>query len=504
MQRASAYVNDLMTPSLRLGVTGLARAGKTVFITALVHNLMVGGRLRFLKAAEDRRITRVYLEPQPDDTVPRFAYEDHLAALTAGETRRWPESTRAIAQLRLTVEYEPLGWLGLLDPGRLHIDIIDYPGEWLLDLPMLSLSFEAWSRQQWAQIESAEGQAARTFTSFVREALADDAMGDDEQRAIEGARAFTAYLAEARAADHALSLVGPGRFLMPGDLEGSPLLTFFPLPPARNLTSQTLGDVGATSPRSASASPSASDGLAALLARRYASYKTHVVQPFYRDHFAKLDRQIVLVDALSALNAGPQAMADLSTSLGAILESFKPGARTLLSSILFRRIDRLLFAATKADHLHHTSHDRLRGMLRVLTDTAIGRATFAGAEVEVMALAALRATQEVDMRQSGEVLPCIKGVPLAGERLAEQQFDGATAVAVFPGDLPTDAAALIKQGREPASDPMERDVRVIRFRPPVLSAPRDAKGVPRPGQPLVLPHIKLDHALEFLIGDRLR
>lgn len=33
------------TPTLRLGVTGLSRAGKTIFITALVHNLLTGGRL---------------------------------------------------------------------------------------------------------------------------------------------------------------------------------------------------------------------------------------------------------------------------------------------------------------------------------------------------------------------------------------------------------------------------------------------------------------------------
>ncbi|WP_439603509.1 YcjX family protein, partial [Devosia sp.] len=31
------------TPTLRLGVTGLSRAGKTIFITALVHNLLTGG-----------------------------------------------------------------------------------------------------------------------------------------------------------------------------------------------------------------------------------------------------------------------------------------------------------------------------------------------------------------------------------------------------------------------------------------------------------------------------
>ena len=40
----------IRTPALRLGVTGLARAGKTVFISALVHNLIHGGRLPLFKA----------------------------------------------------------------------------------------------------------------------------------------------------------------------------------------------------------------------------------------------------------------------------------------------------------------------------------------------------------------------------------------------------------------------------------------------------------------------
>ena len=48
------------TPTVRLGVTGLSRAGKTVFITALVHNLVHGGRLplfeRMPRAASRKRV----------------------------------------------------------------------------------------------------------------------------------------------------------------------------------------------------------------------------------------------------------------------------------------------------------------------------------------------------------------------------------------------------------------------------------------------------------------
>ena len=45
------FASDLVEPTIRLGVTGLARSGKTVFITALVHNLMAGARMPFF----DRR-----------------------------------------------------------------------------------------------------------------------------------------------------------------------------------------------------------------------------------------------------------------------------------------------------------------------------------------------------------------------------------------------------------------------------------------------------------------
>jgi len=135
------FASDLVFPTVKLGVTGLARSGKTVFITALVHNLISGARLPFFDAAAQGRLLRVYLEPQPDDVIPRFAYERHLADLV-GSPPRWPESTRRISQLRLTLEYSSTRfWKRQLGREQLHIDIVDYPGEWLLDLPLLRLNY---------------------------------------------------------------------------------------------------------------------------------------------------------------------------------------------------------------------------------------------------------------------------------------------------------------------------------------------------------------------------
>jgi len=36
---------------------------------------------------------------------------------------------------------------------RLYLDIIDYPGEWLLDLPLLNKSYAQWSQQTLAQLK---------------------------------------------------------------------------------------------------------------------------------------------------------------------------------------------------------------------------------------------------------------------------------------------------------------------------------------------------------------
>ena len=52
---------------------------------------------------------------------------------------------------------------------------------------------------------------------------------EDEQAALTAARLFTEYLRACRDERFAMSLLPPGRFLMPGDLAGSPALTFAPL-----------------------------------------------------------------------------------------------------------------------------------------------------------------------------------------------------------------------------------------------------------------------------------
>ena len=190
-------------------------------------------------------------------------------------------------------------------------------------------------------------------------------------------------------------------------------------------------------------------------------------------------------------------MADLERALTEILGCFRPGRGSFLTDLFSRRIDRILIAATKADHLHHESHDRLQAIVRRLADRAVERANFSGAEVDVLAMAAVRATREGTVKQGRETLPVIIGTPLGGETIGREEFDGKTETAIFPGDLPERPNRFSStRGASPEASRDEPPIRFVRFRPPKIE--RTAEGVT-----LSLPHIRLDRALQFLIGDRL-
>lgn len=458
------YAQSWVDPSLKLGVTGLSRSGKTVFITSLIYHLLNRQNLRFFEPHTSGRILKVYLEPHPDDLLPRFDYEGNLAKLTTSPPA-WPEGTRHISQLRLTIEYISESWTSrLTGPGKLHIDIIDYPGEWLLDLALLETDYQTWSEHCYQAFESEAGDPL--LKNWLNTARKTDPEAEaDEGLARQLSNQFKELLLKKRQEAHSLQSISPGRFLMPGDLEGAPALTFAPLIPAK------------------SEAPPGS--MAHLMQRRFEAYKTHIARPFYRQFFTRLDRQIVLVDLLTAMSAGPKEVAALSHSLENILGNFNPGAPHWLSSIWNKRIDRLVFAATKADHLHHQAHDQLQTHLARLVKTAIAKAEVEGAVVKVQALAALKSTREVMIEQGGKTFEALIGTPLNGQTFEGRTFNGGEEIHFFPGELPADM-----EGKKTGWDKSGTLSQLV-FTPP------------DPEKPPLMPHIRLDHALNMLLGDKL-
>jgi predicted YcjX-like family ATPase len=427
-----------------------------VFITALVANLMNRGRMPQLVAAASWAIQTAYLQPQPDDTLPRFNYETYLDQLTSPDPS-WPDGTRQISELRLSLRVQPTGLLsGLTGPRTVHIDIVDYPGEWLLDLGLLGQTYDAWSA---AAIARADGRPeGGVFLGAMKDIDANGPL--DEATAKSLSDKFTNHLHASREAG--FSDCTPGRFLLPGDLAGSPVLTFAPLGSA----SGKRGTLGCE------------------FARRFESYKRNVVKPFFRDHFSKIDRQVVLVDVLGAIHAGPPAVEDLRNAMAAILGAFRPGRNAFLSRIFKGwRVEKILFAATKADHLHHTQHGQLTAITEALLRDAKDRADFAGATTAAMSIASLRTTVEETVDYRDGPLNVVRG----------RLLDNGKQAAFHPGRLPNDPAHLLGPARAGAADWLDDDYAIMRFAP----APLDLKPGDGP------PHIRLDKAAQFLIGDRL-
>src|SRR5882724_6082822 len=206
LPRLTALVRDR---TVRLAVTGLSQSGKTVFLTSLIHNLLsvVGrpGRLPFLRAAAERRVLAARLLVPGNDAVPQFPLAETITSLAA-DPPHWPPGTTDLRRARLSLRFSPGGLLGGGNPiGRaaggaaeLGLEILDYPGEWLLDLPLLRQGYGDWSRATLASARrGARAPLAGDWLDFLARHPADSA--GDPETAFRAHDLYRSFLAACRA-----------------------------------------------------------------------------------------------------------------------------------------------------------------------------------------------------------------------------------------------------------------------------------------------------------------
>ncbi|MDT7950448.1 MAG: YcjX family protein [Acetobacteraceae bacterium] len=383
--------------TVRIGVTGLARAGKTAFLTSVAANLLALGAGRpVLPALASRlrgRSPRVSLAPSGSSNLPRFDVAGHLASL-ARDPPAWPARTDAASLLALDLSIPRTGLTSMLPPAAVRLQFLDYPGEWLLDLPLLRQDFAAWSA---ATLRRLEGQPeAAAFLAFAT-ALPAGASAD-ESVARTGHRLYRGLLGRLR--DAGLSLLQPGRFLMPAPGAEPPWTEFFPL----------IGQ----------------GGLARLMGERFEAYKQAVQEDLSDPLFGQLDRMVVLVDVLSALHAGPAAFADLSAALAEASAALRWERDWLEAAMAMGRLrwpppvlSRVAFAATKADHVADRQRGNLAALLRtVAAPTLEVRAGY-------FAISAVRCTEDIVMPVGDYALSAVRG----------RRIDGKPARS-YPGEVP--------------------------------------------------------------------
>lgn len=453
------FVQRGLDNHLRLAVTGLSRSGKTAFITSLVDQLLHVGRdgshLPLFAPARNSQLISVTRVEQGDLTIPRFEYDKNRACFEA-EPAMWCPSTTGLSEIRLAIRYHNTRTITrfVKETSILYLDIFDYPGEWLLDLPLLSQDFKTWSQHQQAVHIGERAILAKRWMEELK--TWDLSAKADENRLADLSECYTAYLLQCK--DSGMQYIQPGRFVLPNTERGAPVYQFFPLLDLSDEEWEKLEQ-------------SPSDSVFHTLKKRYNHYQQKVVKPFYEDYFSQFDRQVILADCLTPLNHSRQHFLEMKIGLQQLFKHFHYGNRSLFNRLFSSKIDRLLFAATKADHITLDQLPNLESLMRQLVQEGGRYAEFEGIETAYQAIAAIRATDAVIVQEDGHHLKAVRGL-----RSADQKW-----VTQFSGSVPS----RLPESGYWKNKPFDFD----QFEPKQVNF----------SQPL--PHLRMDSVLQFLLGD---
>lgn len=374
--------------TVRIGVTGLARAGKTALLASIAGNLLTENTLPALRSQLKGRTLRVTPAPAGAGDVPRFDFRHHLKSLAA-DPPHWPDRTDSVSLLALDLDVTRSVAALPLPPRRLRLELLDYPGEWLLDLPLLHTAFSTWCETTLNRL--AKRSEARPFLSFA-EALPADAP-DDDRLASAGATLYRDCLVALRQAG--LSNLQPGRLLMPPPGPKPPWMTLFPL--------------------------RGRGRLARLMAMRFDALREAVKADLSRPLFADVDRLVVLADLLAGLHAGPDAFADAQAALAAAAaEIARQDWWMKLLPFRLGGLSRVAWAASKADHVGPRQRGNLARLMASLAPPARQVRT------EYFAVASVRCTEDFTWELEGHPVSAVRGLVAGSDR----------AVRSYPGEVP--------------------------------------------------------------------
>ena len=448
-------VNVLLDKKVRIGVTGLSRGGKTALLTSLINNIHTFGspkaqyNLPRFKPLNSDNIEILYggFAKERDLELPQFPYHEALTSLSQ-EDPVWPKPTDSISKAELEIRYKENSFFGS-STKTLYLEIWDYPGEWLMDLMLLDMDYFEFSKLYEKRLASI-GNVINP-SNWLKEGTRFNlnSKSFDELTLKNTVTLFKEWLKKVKEYGFAMAL--PGRFVLPGALEGSLMLEFvpwvWPLEEAQK-DSETIKE----------------------LVKRYETYKEKVVKKFYEDCFSKIDRQIVLVDCIEALMGGKETFMDINESFEVLLKHFNYGSNNFFTRLFFPKIEKTLFVATKADNVTNNEHGHLLELLNSMVGRAATQVRAEGALYETMVLSAIKATKCVEIYHDNEEVQVLT-TPYAGES------------AYFPGTVPT------KWSKE-SMEFFQANFKRMKLNPPRLSFEEP------------LPQMNLDLLLKFMLEDK--
>ncbi len=377
----------------RVGVIGLYRSGKTVFLTSLINHLQNHNPNRFPLG---KRAQIAFAKELQAVRFEQFPYRERRNMLV--NKRRWPEKTRSVSEY--SCRYYRSDW----KLSRGELSLLDFPGERLADLIMVNASYGQWSDFMMTLFRDHEEYRV------IAQQYADLTSGIDitESTVIDSYRhlmhnLFMSYR----------PVVSPSAFLLSpdgdwiGDIDD----------PSNSFMQHCYSGLSEKTqfvPLSEEARRMHPD-LSKKFSRRYAAYRRRIALPL-SGWMRSCDALVVLIDVTALLAGGEGMYQGNRELLRNLIDLLNPGKTLfglsvdLLRKVIYpfdnnplkrfvdlswRELSRIAFVATKVDKVHESNRGRLRDLVREMTEGLIAAHQVKAAELDVgyFACAAVKSTR---------------------------------------------------------------------------------------------------------------
>jgi predicted YcjX-like family ATPase len=424
---------------IKIAISGLSRSGKTVFITSLIDQLLYQDKILSVTASYPPFKTTI---KPPLANAKRFDYYTLIHQLK--HEHRWTKGTDEITHTILEIEIKSR--FAFLGNSTFQIELIDYPGEWLLDLALLDMNFNVWSQKSIQWLRSVDDGKARAFLATLDSLTAATHTQEVEHKLHNEYKELLIHLKK----NH-YSQLTPGRFIMPSDLANDPLLVFAPLP------------------------SNAAKELFKSYEKRYNRYVKEIVKDIQLEHFKGFERQVVLVDVLEALQNGYACYSDMKSGLRSMLSLYEHKNKNFLAQWFSPSIKKVLFCATKADQVAASQHANFSALLVDMIDDIQKELDISHIETNTQIVAALKSTVTIEKKHEGQTLSFIRGILEDDGEMHD----------LYPGEMPS---------RFPSKAEFDTSRYGYKNFLPPKKAYRDDES---------LEHINMERVIRKLIGDLL-
>ncbi len=430
-------LTPLKTKTIKIAISGFSRSGKSVFITSFIDQLINNKNL-FLHVKNPKSF-KVKMSP-PSMFMNRFDYY-HYEKMIKYE-HKWCEGTDNISSALL--KFQTKGFLPFISDDEFYVSIIDYPGEWLLDLILLEKSYDVWSDECLKWLKTIDDEKVKSYLLKVENLSTKDTSTALETSLHVEYVKLVKYLKKRH-----YSFITPGRFLVPADMKDDPILLFAPI-----LKSKSK--------------------LYKAFASRYNRYVKEVVKKIHLDYFKGFDRQIVLIDVIEALQNGYDCYSDMKFALKSMFDSYSHSKGNFITRILNPSIEKVAFVATKADLVPKSFHENFKLLLKDISEDLRIKLNELDVETFFHVVSSVKCTKGVIRDKNGAKLDCLIGLDKQSGKLVE----------VYCGDIPS---------RFPSKKEWKDEFMFESFLPPQKKYKENES----------FSHINMDRLIWDMIGDML-